>query len=1304
MALVFKFSLLAMAAPLVLAAQITVTGVSTTTTQAILQYISPVETACSVRVADMDRAIEIASGMQANGQVTIQTNAPHGLLTGAVVYIENSGVVVWNGWNTITSVPTAASFTFANATVGASAQGTVGVLVDDVNSVLFAGADQDTRPGNVATGQTQVAGQAQKSARISGRSRSFVVGLRYAQFTSDGNRYSRALQANSRHHYTLTCGSQNFDQEFRTQNIPLGDTHNDGPLADRNNPGQYAYPTIQWSNPSQTLIDPVSGLRSFRATAPQGNPSPSQTFVTASDLQSAWQNASAPLNNFGGAAMFTGPCPSGTCPLLLRADSLTVPGGATYTTPGSSLDWFSVTVGQASINNPACAGDDCKIVACLTVNGKTCASANLEASLTGTPTNYTFGTQNLMDLWQETGPPQISRVDVSQATGTVNYVAATKQATVINGYPFNLKWTAGSAINMAGAQFTIASVQSERQLTLDSGPTANLNGVSYSANNFGVLLWKKTLTADRISIGYTTYRFGSTEMPVWPAAAANTCSPLVSVGGKQGFNCFIGSEIYWFAADGSDVRDLGLVATSYHSDGRFSDGGACGSSSSAYEFDPQDGNTWYCMVALYFDASRQTLIKTHYNGAHSRRAPGSRLPDCDLNGDVQPCLQFIIMQPNKSDSVSQIAPLFNPDFAASGFIPVYWDFAGVSPEGDVEFEAQGPSQDYPGWLFVFALGDRTPAGSDANSVHIIAGASTYRKAPESWCTIHDAVPPDGGWIKLIANAMTYEGANGTYTMTLTSAALNTTVGAAGGLNPCPPNPFGVTGSNCTAITVNGEPMRPSDGTTLQNVQVGDVVGMDSEAMRVLQVNSATSLTVQRGYPIGSGGASHANTTFTMLCGLLSTHGYIGLWNYANDPYGANASWNTLVNDPVMMNGHMYIGGGVPSPPVTIGPGNYYDFTDPTLCPRTSVVCDQTRLGSNATALAASQSAVAIDPAFAGFVGLGVPNWVDTHPGPCFNGWCMDARPMEGGGEPLSLASSSSPFINTAGQLWKLSGASSVLNRKFLSTMAYVGRTPLVDVSGPTSSIGFSTSDSYKYCYAFAAGECVSGSAGGDIYVNAPYVTYPYCYYPGIAIQDDDTNSICIADLGAYTGNLAQLGYTTHDLVGAGIRRLGPNYSKWNQHDVFWNSDVVPSGFVVTSRVRWLDGIRFEDLVTVLPPYPPSDGIARNSFLPVGIPIDPPTNSSAQSAIVEFGYAENGDPGSYYCTSRQETCVAASSVVNVATPFYFEQSEQYVGVSCVTGCTVTVPALSQRVLYYRWKYLDSSSQVVGSSQAHVVVTP
>jgi len=1307
MASASKYISILAAAPLALVAQINVTGVSTTATQAILQYTSPIQSACSLKVADMDRSLAMASATQSGGQVTVQTNAPHGLLTGAVIYMENSGVSAWNAWQTITAVPSPSSFTFSNATAGTAAGGNVGVLVDDVNPALFSGADQDSRPGNITAGQMLAAGQSPSTAAPAGRTRTFVIGLRNAQFASDGDRHSRALQANARHHFTLTCGTQSFDQEFRTQNVPLGDTHNEGPLADRANPGQYSYPGVQWSNPSQALIDPLTGLRSVRATSPVGTPSTTQNFVTAIDIQSAWQNPAAPLSNTSATASFTGPCSSGTCPLFLRADSLTLYGGSVYASQGSSLDWVTVTINKASISNPGCSGDDCMVVACLTVNGVTCTSGTQQATLTGTPASYTFGSQALMNLWQGSGQPAIIRPDVSLATGTVSYTAATKQVTLVSGNPFSIKWTAGSSINIGGAQFTLSSVQSERQLTLSAGPVSNQSSVTYSANNFGVLIWKKTATADRISIGYTTFQYGATVMPGWGAAPEyeQDCSPNVNVGGKAGYNCFVSQELYWVAADGSDLRDLGQVALAPTANGSWPGYQVCGQSGVAYQFDPQNGDTWYCSVFLFFDQQRLSVLKVQYMGAHSRYTPGQILPLC-AQGVSQPCLQVTVMQPNKSQSVSQAGPAFNPDFAASGYPVFSLAWGGISSDGDMEFYTRSTGQDSPGWLFIFTIGDGTPTGTTPNSFHMVAAAASYRTPPLTWCTIHATVPAEAGWAFIASNNLGIYGP-ASYTMSLTSAPLTPNVGGGGGLSVCPPNPFGVTGTVCTTITVNGPPTAPGGPLTptfLQNMQVGDLLQVaacstcsaDLEVFRVVAVASPTQMTVQRGYLYSIG--SHAGTTLYPVCGTQNIQdSRTGVWNYRADPYGTNANGQTMIVDTTILNGHTFTGNGIY---ITAG-GFPYNLGP--LCPiallTASGACNQVRFGNVATAIQSPANAIAINPAFAGAFGIGSPNEVDTHPGPCFNGGCMDARPMDGG-----AFGTLNPFTQVSGQLWESTGAQSILNRKLLTTMAYVGRFALVDVSGTGSLIGSGPQDSYKYCYVWVAGECQPGSSIGTVYVNAPYVSYPSCSYPGVAQQADDTNAICIGSLGAYTGNIVQYGVNQHDLMGAGFRRLGPNYSKWNQQDVFWNVAVTPNSGLIESWVRWLDGVAHEDLITIFPPYPAQDGVARNTFIPVPVVVDPPPGNGVQSAIVEFGYAENGDPGSYFCTSRQEACVAASGSVNTVTPFYFQQSESYSGVPCATGCTITIPAFSQRAVYYRWQYLGASGQVVESSKVHVVLTP
>jgi hypothetical protein len=1258
---VYLFLAGALAIPAGAAAQITVSGVSTTATQAILQYDSPVEQACSVKVADMNRAVSIVSGTGSGGTVTITTKAPHGLLAGAVVYLESSGVSAWDGWQTVASVPTPASLRFSGATSGASTGGVVGVLVDDVNPALYTGADQDSRTGNAA----------------SGYGRTFVLGHRDAPIASDGNRYTRALQANSRHHYTLTCGSNSISGDFSTRNPPLGNTHNDGLPVDRGNPGQYAYPNIQWSNPKQALIDPLTGLRSYRSSGPTGTPSTIQSFVTALDLNSAWKNPSGPLSSWGGAAAFTGPCSSGTCALFLRADNLALTGG-------NSLDWVTVTVSNASIAS-ACSGDDCKIVACLTVNGVSCASSGVELALTSTPGTYTLGTNSLMDLWQGSGPPGITSVDVSQASGTVNYTLSSRQVTLSGGSAFDIKWGMGSQINVAGSWYTIASVQSEKQLTLSSGPSSSLGGVPYSANNFGVLIRKKTSTANPVSIGYTTFQYGSSAMAIANTALTGGCSTsYVAVSGVAGYNCFSGSELFWIAADGSDVRDLGKAYLVYGSGYNL---GACGFPGASF-FDRLNGDAWYCMDSTD-DGQHTDIIQLQYVGSHTANTPGQLLPYCANNGGAQPCLNVKSMT-----HVDQTAT--SAAFRASGYQMQYWWWgAGSGANDDFAINTRECCQNTKGWIFVYTLGDRTPSGTGPNSVRLIAATSTYQTAPWSWGTIHDVDAPDSGWLSIIANDLPY-GA------TLTSAALNTTVGAAGGLNACPANPFGVTGQNCTEITVSGEPT--SGGSTLQPIQAGDLYNIDRELLRVLVKNSATDLIVQRGYNVITGGwyllQSHSGTALTIVSGTKNGLALgASLWNYAADPYGTNASGTTLTFDPHEPNTHSSMtNGSVASAGVEMNAGGGWDGQ----CNDIGS-CYQVRNSHLSTISMAPITAIAQNPPFSGVVGYGSPIAVDSHPGFCAPTWCLDSRPMLGGGSGTMVGSSGTPFVNITGQLWKYAGASSLLNRKLLTTMAYVGQFPLADVSGPSSSIPPDSSGSYEYCYALAAGECYPGSAAGDVYVNAPYVSYPYCYYPGIANQPD-ANDMCIGDLGADTGYLVQVGIAQQDLFGALSRRIGTNYSRWNQMWVFWVSSASPAGEVLFSNAPGLDGVRTDNLVSVPPPYPAPDSALRGMFIPIPVRTSPAPSLMVNDVIVEFGYAENGDPGSFFCTSRQESCVAVGRAIDSSAPFFYEQAERYSGAPCSAGCSVEIPALSQRVLYYRWKYRDAFGNVIGTSGVRAIATP
>ena len=89
-----------------------------------------------------------------------------------------------------------------------------------------------------------------------------------------------------------------------------------------------------------------------------------------------------------------------------------------------------------------------------------------------------------------------------------------------------------------------------------------------------------------------------------------------------------------------------------------------------------------------------------------------------------------------------------------------------------------------------------------------------------------------------------------------------------------------------------------------------------------------------------------------------------------------------------------------------------------------------------------------------------------------------------------------------------------------------------------------------------------------------------------------------------------------------------------------------------------------------------------------------------TAYVRFGYTPN-----FYCSSRQEACIAnAATVQSGSSVFSYETSDSYSGLACATGCTVTIPALSQRVLWYQWVFRNTSTGGMQTGPVELMTTP
>jgi hypothetical protein len=155
---------------------------------------------------------------------------------------------------------------------------------------------------------------------------------------------------------------------------------------------------------------------------------------------------------------------------------------------------------------------------------------------------------------------------------------------------------------------------------------------------------------------------------------------------------------------------------------------------------------------------------------------------------------------------------------------------------------------------------------------------------------------------------------------------------------------------------------------------------------------------------------------------------------------------------------------------------------------------------------------------------------------------------------------------------------------------------------------------------------------------------------------------------------------------------------------FENNQLLPDNSWILYRQESLNYQRVEMWMAKNLPYPPADSVARWTFVPWPVSVSPPAGLDVNNAIVEFGYQEYGAPQLINCTTRNDACIAtAGTPIAENQPFYFA-SENPAGASCASGCTITIPAISQRILYYQVKYRAANNTVLAADPPNAIVVP
>jgi hypothetical protein len=268
--------------------------------------------------------------------------------------------------------------------------------------------------------------------------------------------------------------------------------------------------------------------------------------------------------------------------------------------------------------------------------------------------------------------------------------------------------------------------------------------------------------------------------------------------------------------------------------------------------------------------------------------------------------------------------------------------------------------------------------------------------------------------------------------------------------------------------------------------------------------------------------------------------------------------------------------------------------------------------------------------------------------------------------------------------------------KRLGLAGFAGRYLAHDISNPATG---NTLDlpNWSYCRAFNANECLQGSSAGNLYMSLPEADLgTQC------ASSQFTQAIpCLFQPSPWSGQTIQFRIDTNDYSGLSTRKFGYVHGQPGNAYVFSNCRPTADAQFMFCPGYWLDGIRNEWLAYKIPAAV-SDDVNRTMFVPVSVTV---TGVPFASNIrARFGYQENGGD-LLRCTAYAQDCSTEIPSGAASDPYSFT-NETVTRQACSNGaaCTVTIPSLPNRVLYYVIDRLDGSGSVVTTTALQAVAVP
>lgn len=1020
-----------------------------------------------------------------------------------------------------------------------------------------------------------------------------------------------------------------------------------------------------------------------------------------------------------------------------------------------------------------------------------------KAKLNGfTSPGWTNLNGNTYTLSQSNGSSEHFTVDGASTSGTYSQTNLDSPNCTTAGLYATATRLTGTV--QRNTDYPIASVDSATQMTLSSGPQADIvTAQNWSVDAFGFLIRKKTTSPDIVYIQHASATYQTSAGTSWKPAGGpifNTAT-VTGPGGKPGRLGYFGNTNVFVSTDGSTTSAYGnirpheeLILYGQGNDCVGSLGTGESSNMGQIGINPNYPNRVYCLL---LNGRDRTLVVADYVGDYRQLDPTKgqnsyypnysgypTVPNCNGYGGIYgtnapvalpsgtPCVRYytptglkaLIATYGEEKWRKLNTTLANvqcgPDQSAA--------FNYNATTGHVEVAMKcNTGQDTAGVVYVFSIDDNTKVPTPVGEI------ATWNRTGTRWSQIHGGTTPtpvvDGRlvWVPHPMNVdatgiinqykailmddtgllrgpwwFTYTSVNGNPNVDMDASGPN-------GLQSCAawsdspllptPTPDGISlidghVAGCTTITIEREPCDESLGADeqaivaadtqthlskcgkasarwLQDIEVGDYLlhyepannnFLDNEYMLVIAKTGSgpgATLVLYRGGNLrgfwfdngaDQGATPHAGEGRRLVA--WSSYSYTnGLYpayfvNYGDYPTG------TLGGERMDYSpGHGQI-----TRTLTVGSinGAYGVVTGSYEARRTKIKDDFSIPNMLQFQGRSSNDVLSVDSHVTYVPGANNSNAYD---------FMLDGRPWNGyDGVP------GTPVPGTA-SVYKWTPASrdvslyTHLYPKHLPVAARAGNRVLRTISGPDSVID--DSKPYTYCFALVAGECRTDSQAGDFYMAAPKVTDA-----GSVSQCCGKDKAGVRDLAFTSATSIVSRYTQTLLVplmtGGGTRALTSGFDQYRVEDSFKNWSIVSSGTTSVGRTRGLENVKSEIWTLEMPPIA-LDSWDRSKY--IEYPIEVPRYPGALQAIVEFGYARYGNPAAnqYFCMDRLDSCLVGQNQSD-AEPFTFG-IETSAWAACQNGCTINVPVVGNRVLYYRVKYRKGVTTIYTSPQ-RVLTTP